>query len=133
MKTRTTFFASALLAATFANAQDLAMADPGMNTEPLGAASPFDLSATDRLERELDKQIDRFVTYPYLQHEALFGAVLVTYVVDTQGKLKIMKSEATDQRLLHHVLAKLERVDVGENPSGLWTKTTARFVFAPQR
>ena len=132
MKTRTALFASALLAATFVNAQDLAAIDPAARVDE-AAPTAFDMSATERLELELDKQIDRYVTYPYVQREALYGAVVVTYVVDAEGKLRVMTSEATDQRLLDHVLAKLERIDVGENPSGLWTKTTARFVFMPQQ
>ena len=132
METRTALFASALFAATLVNAQYLAAIDHSARVDE-AAPTAFDLSATERLELELDKQIDRYVTYPYLQREALDGAVVVTYVVDAEGKLRVMTSEATDQRLLDHVLAKLERIDVGENPSGLWTKTTARFVFMPQQ
>ncbi|MEO8068097.1 MAG: hypothetical protein ABI599_10435 [Flavobacteriales bacterium] len=139
MNTRTAFFASATLVAALVNAQDLAMvqharhgaSDPGTHVE--AAASPIDLSATDRLEKQLDKLVERYVTYPYLDKDPMYGAVVVTYVVDTEGKLKVMRSEGTNQRLVDHVLAKLGRIDVGENPSGLWTKTTARFVFTPER
>ena len=132
MKTRTAFFTSAVLVAAFVNAQDLAMLPSSGDGVPT-TGSEVDLRATERLEMELDKQIDRYVTYPYLEREPMYGAVVVTYVVDTEGKLKIMNSEATNPGLLDHVLAKLERIDVGENPSGLWTKTTARFLFIPQR
>lgn len=99
--------------------------------EPL--AHPMPAPARTTLERELGRQIDRHVTYPLLARDKrMDGDVLVTFVIDAQGKVEVISAFSENQELCEYVLRKLAKVDIGENPGGTWKTTSMRFRFRPE-
>ena len=101
--------------------------------EPVAPAHPMPAPARTTLERELGRQIDRHVTYPILAREKrMDGDVLVTFVVDAQGKVEVISAYSENQELCEYVLRKLAKVDIGENPGGTWKTTSMRFRFRPE-
>lgn len=92
----------------------------------------MEATASAAMERKLDHQIDRHVTFPLDGDRRMEGAVLVAFVVDIEGRLKIVDSESTNTELRDHVLRQLEKVDIGDNPNGTWKIERRRFVFRPE-
>lgn len=85
------------------------------------------------MERELNRQIDRYVTYPVFdQGMNMNGEVTVTFVIDIQGKVEVINSHSTNPSLRTYVLNKLAKVDIGDNPNGTWKTTHMKFVFHPE-
>ena len=94
---------------------------------PAPAASPVNM------ERELQRQIDKYVTYPLLERTRhMDGQVLVSFVIDTEGKVKVIHARSENTALCEHVLRMLAKVDIGSNPDGLWKTTHMRFNFRPE-
>jgi hypothetical protein len=87
---------------------------------------------TRSMERELDRQINRFVTYPVFDNANMNGEVTVTFVIDIQGKVEVIDARSTNVRLRSYVLNKLAKVDIGDNPNGTWKTTHMKFVFHPE-
>ncbi|HMU13796.1 MAG TPA: hypothetical protein PKE53_07320 [Flavobacteriales bacterium] len=99
------------------------------------AATPFPgaPSPTTSMERELDRQLDKFVTYPLLERTHLMdGEVLVSFVIDTEGRVKVISANSENTALCEYVLRMLAKVDIGDNPDGLWKTTHVRFSFHPE-
>lgn len=98
--------------------------------EPLrhtAAAAPADM------ERELERQINKFVTYPILERaHHMDGEVLVSFVIDTEGKVKVISARSENTALCEYVLRMLAKVDIGSNPDGLWKTTHMKFRFRPE-
>lgn len=84
------------------------------------------------MERELSRQIDKFVTYPLLRRSNMDGDVFVTFVVDVEGKVKVMSATSKNNELCEYVLRMLNKVDIGDNPTGTWRTTRMRFSFRPE-
>ncbi len=85
------------------------------------------------LERELDRQINKYVTYPLLERtNRMDGEVLVSFVIDTEGKVKVINAHSPNTALCEYVLRMLAKVDIGTNPEGLWKTTRMRFNFRPE-
>lgn len=98
--------------------------------EPVVAAP---VSSPDNLERELQRQIDKYVTYPILERvHHMDGEVLVSFVIDTEGKVKVINARSQNTALCEYVLRMLAKVDVGSNPDGMWRTTHMRFNFRPE-
>ena len=94
---------------------------------PAPAASPVNM------ERELQRQIDKYVTYPLLERTRhMDGQVLVSFVIDTEGKVKVIHARSENTALCEYVLRMLAKVDIGSNPDGLWKTTHMRFNFRPE-
>lgn len=94
---------------------------------PAPAASPVNM------ERELKRQIDKYVTYPLLERTRhMDGQVLVSFVIDTEGKVKVIHARSENTALCEYVLRMLAKVDIGSNPDGLWKTTHIRFNFRPE-
>ena len=109
------------LASTFAAAQAAPPADP------LRADVP------SAQERELKKQLNRYVTYPLMERKReMDGEVRVSFVINAAGKVEVISAVSADPELRAYVLRKLERVDIGDNPSGTWKTEHMRFVFRPE-
>ena len=84
-------------------------------------------------ERELERQIDKYVTYPLLERtHHMDGEVLVSFVIDTEGKVKVISARSANTALCEYVLRMLAKVDIGDNPDGLWKTTRMRFDFRPE-
>lgn len=118
------FFRSILALATFT-----LMHQAGATTPPV---SRIEATASIAMERKLDHQLNKHVTFPLTGAERMDGAVLVSFVVDIEGRLKIVDAETTNPALRDHVLRQLEKVDIGDNPSGTWKIERRRFVFRPE-
>ena len=85
------------------------------------------------LERELQRQLDKYVSYPLMARAgSMDGAVMVSFVIDTQGQVNVIGAESTSDELRDYVLGKLAKVDIGSNPDGLWKTTHMKFVFRPE-
>jgi hypothetical protein len=96
-------------------------------------ADPLRMKTTSMQERELKTQIDRFVTYPLLEQKRVMdGEVEVSFVIDTEGHVRVITAESENEELRAYVLRKLSKVDVGSNPSGTWRTEHMRFVFRPE-
>lgn len=97
---------------------------------PLPAAAPA--PSIDK-DRELERQINKFVTYPLMERARhMDGEVLVSFVIDTEGKVNVINVRSENTALCEYVLRMLAKVDIGENPDGLWRTTHMRFTFRPE-
>lgn len=98
--------------------------------EPLPVAAPA--PSVDK-ERELERQINKYVTYPLMERaHRMDGEVLVSFVIDTEGKVKVINALSANTVLCEYVLRMLAKVDIGDNPDGLWRTTHMRFSFRPE-
>ncbi len=96
-------------------------------------ADPLRARVPSAQERELKKQINRYVTYPLMEHKReMDGEVRVSFVINAAGKVEVISSTSDNPDLCAYVLRKLERIDVGDNPSGTWKTEHMRFVFRPE-
>ena len=99
----------------------------GMPADPLRANVP------SQQERELKKQLNKYVTYPLMERKCeMDGEVRVSFVINTAGKVEVISAVSENPELRAYVLHKLEKVDIGENPSGTWKTEHMRFVFRPE-
>ena len=109
------------LATTFATAQSAPPADP------LRAHVP------SAQERELKQQLNKYVTYPLMERKReMDGEVQVSFVINAAGKVEVITAASDNAELRAYVLRKLEKVDIGNNPSGTWKTEHMRFVFRPE-
>jgi len=100
--------------------------------EPIAPAIPMPALGTS-LERELDHQLNKYVTYPLLERENnMDGEVYVSFVINTEGKIEVISAHSDNTALCEYVLNKLSRIDIGSNPGGLWKTEHVRFVFHPE-
>lgn len=118
---------------TFRNLLLLATAFSFTATHATGPADPLRIHAPSAQERELMKQIDQHVTYPLLEREPVAdGEVLVSFVINAAGKVEVISATSDNATLRAYVLRKLDRIDIGDNPSGTWKTEHVRFVFRPE-
>jgi hypothetical protein len=96
------------------------------------AATPPSTTATTRLERKLEHQLNKHVAFPLNGDERMDGVVLVSFVVDIEGHLKVVDAEGTNPQLRDYVVRQMEKVDIGDNPTGTWKIERRRFVFRPE-
>ncbi|HPJ51590.1 MAG: hypothetical protein KDB75_04635 [Flavobacteriales bacterium] len=101
------------------------------------AAEPFRLGKANnenKIERSLERELNRHVIFPVMEEKKdMTGEVFVSFVVNTEGKLVVIDCNSANQELRNYVLGRLERVDIGDNPNGVWKTTRMRFVFRPER
>ncbi len=96
-------------------------------------ATPLPASVPSAIERELERQIDKYVTYPILQPaKEMEGEVVVSFVIDAVGKVRVITANSTNDVLCTYVLKMLSKVDIGDNPEGTWKTTHMRFRFHPE-
>ncbi len=96
-------------------------------------ATPLRSTSPKALERELDRQIDKYVTYPLLQRsQRMDGEVLVSFVINAEGKVKVISARSKNNELCEYVISMLNKIDIGDNPDGTWKTTHMRFKFRPE-
>ncbi len=96
-------------------------------------ADPLRASVPSAQERELKKQINRFVTYPLSERKReMDGEVRVSFVINAAGKVEVISANSDNPELRAYVLRKLDRIDIGDNASGTWKTEHMRFVFRPE-
>ena len=121
---KTLILRSGIALSTFFTAFALSAAEP---------VAPKAVSNSTVMERELQRQIDKYVSYPLITRNGnLDGAVVVSFVIDTEGRINVIGAEGTNTELRDYVLRKLAKVDVGSNPDGLWKTTYMKFNFGPE-
>lgn len=111
----------------------LLLATPALAADPpiMVHAPLHGLSAS--LERELDRQLNKYVTYPLLERgHSMDGEVFVSFVIDAEGRVKVIDAQSRNTALCEYVLRMLAKVDVGDNPDGSWRTTHMRFTFHPE-
>lgn len=97
------------------------------------AEPPVTTGTTDAsLERALDKELNKHVSFPLLRTNDMTGEVFVSFVVNKEGKVEVINASSSNDELCAYVLAKLALVDIGDNPTGTWKTEHVRFVFAPE-
>ncbi|MFZ1687170.1 MAG: hypothetical protein WAU70_07100 [Flavobacteriales bacterium] len=84
------------------------------------------------MERALDKQLSKHLSFPLLNKTDMTGEVFVSFVVNNEGRLEVINATSTNDELCAYVLRKLALVDIGENPNGTWKTEHVRFTFAPE-
>jgi hypothetical protein len=96
-------------------------------------ADPLRADVPSAKERELKKQLNKYVTYPLMERKRdMDGEVRVSFVINAAGRIEVIEAASDNAELRAYVLRKLEQVDVGENPSGTWKTEHMRFVFRPE-
>ena len=96
-------------------------------------ADPLRASVPSAQERELKKQINKYVNYPLMERKReMDGEVRVSFVINTAGKVEVISAASDNLELRAYVLRKLDKVDIGDNPSGTWKTEHMRFVFRPE-
>jgi hypothetical protein len=99
----------------------------------IGPVAPKTTSNSAVMERELQRQIDKYVSYPLMAPAgSMDGAVAVSFVINTEGQVKVIGADGTSDELRDYVLRKLAKVDIGSNPDGLWRTTYMKFNFRPE-
>ncbi len=89
--------------------------------------------AQQHLERQLDRALNKHIAYPLLERANMNGEVLVSLVVNKEGRIEVLSCSSENERLRDYVLRKLARIDIGENPDGIWRTTHLRLTFRPER
>ncbi len=85
------------------------------------------------LERALDHELNKHLSYPVLEKADMTGDVYVSFVVNKEGRIEVMECNSTNEKLRQYVIKKLARVDIGDNPNGIWKTTHMRISFHPER
>lgn len=100
------------------------------------AAEPLRMYAKSKkttLERTLERALTNNLSYPLLTRENMNGEVYVSFVIDKEGRIQVIDSRSANQSLKDHVLRKLARIDIGDNPMGSWKTTHMVFSFHPEK
>ena len=84
------------------------------------------------LERSLDRALNKHLSYPLFEQADMTGEVMVSFVIDKEGKLEVLQCSSANERLKAYVLRKLARIDIGDNPEGIWRTSHIRFTFRPE-
>ncbi|MBK9077578.1 MAG: hypothetical protein IPL77_21880 [Flavobacteriales bacterium] len=89
---------------------------------------------TDALERAVEQALNKHVVFPLLERgHNMTGEVFVSFVVNKEGRLEVLESFSQNEPLREYVLGKLAKIDIGENPDGIWRTSRVRFVFRPEK
>jgi hypothetical protein len=98
------------------------------------AAEPFKMNtpAKTSLERALDRQLNKHLTFPMVAKTDMIGEVTVSFVVNAEGRIEVLNASSNNDELRAYVLRKLGKVDIGSNPEGVWKTSHVRFVFRPE-
>lgn len=101
------------------------------------AAEPVRLKGTTSnasvLEHNLDRALNRHLSFPLGSKADMSGDVFVSFVIDKEGRVEVLDCRADNEQLRDYVLRKLARIDIGENPEGIWKTTHMRITFRPEK
>jgi hypothetical protein len=100
------------------------------------AAEPVRMDFTAKrssMERVLDRALSRHLSFPLNNKTDMTGEVYVSFVIDKEGRIEVLDCNSTNDQLKDYVLRKLARIDIGENPEGIWKTTHMRISFRPER
>jgi len=97
------------------------------------AAEPLNMRSPSALERSLDRALNKHLAFPLLEKGDMTGDVFVSFVIDKEGRIEVISCESKNERLKDYVLRKLARIDIGENPEGIWKTTHMHISFHPEK
>jgi hypothetical protein len=101
------------------------------------AAEPVRMKAAftkkSALDRALDRALNATLSYPLLEKVDMSGQVHVSFVINKEGRIEVIESSSSNEKLQAFVLRKLARIDIGENPNGSWKTTHMVFNFHPEK
>jgi len=100
------------------------------------AADPVRMKAPAKrttLERNLDRALNRHLSFPLGAKEDMTGEVYVSFVIDKEGRIEVLDCQTDNPQLKDYVLRKLARIDIGDNPDGVWRTTHMRIRFRPEQ
>ena len=80
----------------------------------------------------MDRALNRELSFPVLAKGDMTGKVHVSFVIDKEGKIEVITCNSDNEQLKAYVLRKLARIDVGENPDGIWKTTHMVVDFHPE-
>lgn len=118
-----------ILPIAFAFAAALSVA-PAQAAKPLRGNAP---PTTAALERSLQRQLNRHLSFPLMEKGDMTGKVHVSFNIDTDGRVQVIHCSSANERLRLYVLRKLARIDIGSNPDGSWKTTHLVIDFRPER
>lgn len=111
----------------------LALASVLTATQAARPADPLRANVPNAQERELKQQLNKYIIYPLMERKReMDGEVQVSFVINTAGKLEVISAVSVNAELRAYVLRRLEKIDIGDNPSGTWKTEHMRFVFRPE-
>lgn len=84
------------------------------------------------MQHNLDRALNRNISFPLLAKEDMIGQVYVSFVIDKEGKVEVLSCQSENVALTEYVLRKLAKIDIGQNPDGIWKTTHMRFNFRPE-
>jgi hypothetical protein len=58
------------------------------------------------------------------------GEVYVSFVIDKEGRVEVLDCNSANEDLREYALRKLARIDIGDNPQGIWR--TTHITFRPE-
>lgn len=99
------------------------------------AAEPIRMNdAKDRttLDRNLDRALNRHLSFPLMEKSDMTGKVYVSFNIDREGHVQVLSCESTNLKLRDYVVRKLARVQVGANLDGIWKTTHMVIDFHPE-
>jgi len=85
------------------------------------------------LERNLDRALNRHLSFPVNAKENMTGDVYVSFVIDQVGRVEVLDCRSENPSLKEYVLRKLARIAIGANPDGVWRTTHMHIVFKPEK
>ena len=100
-------------------------------TEPLFANS--NVAKRSTLERNLDRALNKHLSFPLLDDKDMTGEVYVSFVIDQEGRVEVLDCNSANEDLREYALRKLVRIDIGDNPQGIWRTTHMHITFRPER
>lgn len=84
------------------------------------------------MQHDLDRALNRNISFPLLAKEDMTGEVYVSFVINKEGQVEVLSCQSENVALTEYVLRKLARIDIGENPEGIWKTTHMHFNFRPE-
>jgi hypothetical protein len=99
-------------------------------TEPLFTNT--NVAKRSTLERNLDRALNKHLSFPLLDSKDMTGEVYVSFVIDKEGRVEVLDCNSANEDLREYVLRKLARIDIGDNPQGIWRTTHMHITFRPE-
>lgn len=85
------------------------------------------------LERMLNRALNHTLAYPLMEKADMTGEVLVSFVVNAEGRIQVIECNSSNAPLKAYVLRKLAGIDIGDNPEGSWKTSHMLFKFHPEK
>jgi len=85
------------------------------------------------ISKALKQQLNKHMVSPVFHDHDMTGTVQADFVLDKNGKVKIINLESQNNALKAYVERKLLKIKVSGNTDGFWKTTSLSFVFRKER